>query len=223
MHRMLGKQRGGGLIPHRLSGETSLKRWHLNWVWKKLKCVSLASWVNGCLGKRKSTAKVWESKVYLGNNEQFGLTGALCAGNGKDEQNLGPVAGNKTRKIGWEQTADCELLEVEKILYSLYPPRPRSTIDAMWMLLNWCEAPPSFFWITVVTSSWPPAFALAPLQSILYRATAVSFSKHKSDHVTLLLTSFLTAFSLAPSDPAALASLLFLRHTRHTPALGLLH
>lgn len=59
----------------------------------------------------------------LGNNDQFGLAGILCAGNGKDEQNLGPVVGNEAREIGYEQTLDCELLEMETILYSLYPHR----------------------------------------------------------------------------------------------------
>ena len=29
-------------------------------------------------------------------------------------------------------------------------------------LLNWCKAPPSFFWITAMTSSWRTAFTLAP-------------------------------------------------------------
>ena len=65
-------------------------------------------------------------------------------------------------------------------------------------------------------------FYPCPLQSILCRATAVNFSKHKSDHVTLLLTSFLTASPLASSDAIALAFLPCHRHARHPPVLGLL-
>lgn len=70
---------------------------------------------------------------------------------------------------------------------------------------------------------WPsPGPMLWPLQSVLYRATGVIVLKQKSDHITSLLTSFLTTFPLAHSDPAALASLLFLRHARHFSALWLL-
>lgn len=67
---------------------------------KKLKFVSLVSFVNGCLGKRKGSAKAWESMLCLGNNEQFGLAGILCAENGKDEQSWSPVEGNKAGELG---------------------------------------------------------------------------------------------------------------------------
>lgn len=62
--------------------------------------MSLASWVNGCLGKRKGSAKAWENMRCLGNNEQFGLAGILCTGNGQDEQSLSPVVGNEAGKLG---------------------------------------------------------------------------------------------------------------------------
>lgn len=73
-----------------------------------------------------------------------------------------------------------------------------------------------------MTSSWPTAFTLAPLWSILCRATAVKFTKHKSDHVTLLLTIFLTASPLASSDAVALA-FCYALGMPHPPALGFLH
>lgn len=58
-----------------------------------------------------------------GNNNQFGLAGILCAGNGKNEQNLGPMVDSEAREIGYEQIIDCEPLDMEMILYSLYPHR----------------------------------------------------------------------------------------------------
>lgn len=67
---------------------------------KKLKFVSLVSCVNGCLGKRKGSAKAWEGMLCLGNNDLFGLAGILYSRNGKDEQSLNPVIGNEAGKLG---------------------------------------------------------------------------------------------------------------------------
>lgn len=113
-----------------------------------------------------------------------------------------------------------ELLKLETVLLSLYLQRAGNPVDALLMLLKWSESLPSFFWITAVTFSGPSAFtpAACSLQS-----TGVVVLKHKLDHVTPLLISFLTTFPLAHSDPAVLTSLLFLRHARHFPALRLLH
>ena len=58
------------------------------------------------MGKRKGSAKAWENMLCLGNNEQFGLAGILCAWNGKDEQSLSPVVGNDAGKLGYKQIVD---------------------------------------------------------------------------------------------------------------------
>ena len=67
---------------------------------EEVEIVNLASWVNGCLGKRKGTRNAWEKLVCLGSKEQLGLAGILCARNGKDEWSLGPVVDNEAGKLG---------------------------------------------------------------------------------------------------------------------------